>query len=346
MYRRIALIAGLALSFNALPAAAQQVETPDVKITLDWAFQGPQSMFLYGLEEGRFRKEGINATIDRGSGSSDVMTRVASRAYQFGWADIATMIKFNAENPGNKLIAVYVTGGNSPLAVVTVDGRGIRTPKDLEGRTLGATAGSAAYTLFDVFAASAGFDPKKITWKQLSGQLREPMMVRGTVDAVAGFTTSSIMSVVQLGVPLEKIVTLRYNDFGVKQYGTAIIARPDFIRDNPKTVAAVVRAINNAQKDAIAKPQQSVKSITARDPLADLRIECVRLVDGLTNLTLTPEFKRNGLSSIDEKRLAASIEETVKAFGLKSSPSVGDVFTAAFLPPVQERMAPPLGACT
>jgi NitT/TauT family transport system substrate-binding protein len=69
-------------------------------------------------------------------------------------------------------------------------------------------------------------------------------------------------------------------------------------------------------------------------------------VDGLQNLTLTPEFKRNGLSSVDEKRLAASIEETVKAFGLKSSPSVGEVFTTAYLPPVQERMPPPLGACS
>jgi len=327
-------------------AAQAQVETPDVKITLDWAFQGPQSIFLYGLEEGRFKAEGVRPTIDRGSGSSDVMTRVASGAYQFGWADIATMIKFNAENPNNKLIAVYVTGGNSPLAVVTVEGRGIKTPKDLQGRTLGATAGSAAFTLFDVFAQSAGFDPKTITWKQLSGQLREPMMVRGTVDAVAGFTTSSIMSVVQLGVPLEKIVTFRYNDYGVKQYGTAIIVRPDFIKQNPKTVSAVVRAINNAQKDAIAHPKQSVESIKARDPLVDLKIECVRLVDGLQNLTLTDEFKKKGLSSVDEKRLAASIEETVKAFGLKSSPTVAEVFTAAYLPPAQDRMPPALGSCS
>jgi NitT/TauT family transport system substrate-binding protein len=163
---------------------------------------------------------------------------------------------------------------------------------------------------------------------------------------VAGFTTSSIMSVVQLGVPLEKIVTFRYNDFGVKQYGTAIIARPDFIKQNPKTVAAVVRAINNAQKDAIARPQQSVESIKARDPLVDLKIECVRLVDGLKNLTLTPEFKQKGLSSVDEKRLGASIAETVKAFGLKSSPTVAEVFTTAYLPPPQDRMPPALGSCS
>ncbi len=342
----IAIAAILAVSLLGTAAHAQGVETPEVKITLDWAFQGPQSIFLYGLDEGRFKAEGLRPTIDRGSGSSDVMTRVASRAYQFGWADIATMIKFNADNPNSKLIAVYVTGGNSPLAVVTVDGRGIKTPKDLEGRTLGATAGSAAFTMFNEFAKNAGFDASKITWRQLSGQLREPMMVKGNVDAVAGFTTSSIMSVVQLGVPLEKVVTLRYNDYGLKQYGTAIIVRPDFAKQNPKTVAAVVRAINNSLKDAIAKPQESVKAIKGRDALADLKTECIRLVEGLETLTLTAEFKTSGISSIDTKRLADSIDETVKAFELKSKPAVDEVFTPAYLPPASDRMPPKLGSCT
>src|SRR5581483_3902670 len=342
--KRIAIAAVFAASLLA-SAAGAQVETPEVKITLDWAFQGPQSIFLYGLDEGRFKAEGLRPTIDRGSGSSDVMTRVASRAYQFGWADIATMIKFNAENPGSKLMAVYVTGGNSPLAVVTVDGRGIKTPKDLEGKTLGATAGSAAFTMFNEFAKEAGFDASKITWRQLSGQLREPMMVKGNVDAVAGFTTSSIMSVVQLGVPLEKVVTLRYNDYGLKQYGTAIIVRPDFAKQNPKTVAAVVRAINHSLIDAIANPQKSVQAIKPRDALVDLKTECIRLVEGLETLTLTPEFKKNGISSVDPKRMGEAIDETVKAFELKTKPALEEVYTPAFLPPAAERMPPRLGAC-
>jgi NitT/TauT family transport system substrate-binding protein len=326
-------------------AAHAQVETSSVKITLDWAFQGPQSVFLYGAEKGEFKKEGVDVQIDRGSGSGDTIVRVASGAYQFGWADIATMLKFNAENPGKELIAVYVTGGASPLAVITVDGRGIKTPKDLEGRKLGATAGSAALALFDAFAASAGFDPKKITWQQVSGQLREPMMVKGDVEAVAGFTTSSIMSVVELGVPLEKIVTLRYNDFGVKQYGTAIIVRPEFAKANPKTVAAVVRAINASFKDAITDPKASVASIKARDPLVNLANECIRLTEGLQTLTLTDEFKAKGLSSIDDARMTASIDETLKAFNITKQIPVDQVFTKAYLPPESDRMPPKLGSC-
>ncbi len=340
----IAATIGIITGYNSV--RAQSVESPDVKISLDWAFQGPQSIFLYGAEQGEFKNRGINVTIDRGSGSNDTITRVASGAYQFGWADIATMLKFNAENPGKELIAVYVTGGASPLAVVTVDGRGIKTPKDLEGRKLGATPGSAALALFDAFAASAGFDPKKVTWQNLSGALREPMMVRGDVDAVAGFTTSSIMSVVELGTPLEKIVTLRYNDYGVKQYGTAIIVRPDYAEKNPKTVAAVISAINASLKDAIINPKASVAAIKARDPLANPVTECIRLTEGLQTLTLTDDFKKNGISTLNADRMTASIKETLDAFNIKSTVPAEKVFNPAFLPSQTDRMPPTLGSCT
>jgi NitT/TauT family transport system substrate-binding protein len=346
MAMRACGLALAALMMGCGAAVAQAPEAPDVKLTLDWAFQGPQSVFLYGAERGEFKKEGLNVQIDRGSGSGDVMVRVASGAYAFGWADIATMVKFNAENPGKELVAVYVTGGNSPLAVVTVDGRGIKAPKDLERRKLGATAGSAALALFDIFAKNAGFDGKSVTWQQMSGQLREPMMVRGDVEAVAGFTTSSIMTVVELGTPLEKVVTLRYNDYGVKQYGTAIVTRPELIARAPRTVAAMVRAINASLKDAISDPKASVAAIKARDPLVKLDTECVRLVEGLQTLTLTDEFKRAGLSATDDARMDASVQEIVTAYGLKASQPGTAIFDKRFLPPQADRMPPALGSCS
>ncbi len=337
------LLAAFCLAVST-PAMAQ-VETPNVKIALDWAFQGPQSVFLYGVENGAFRKEGLNVQVDRGNGSSETIVRVASGAYQFGWADIATMVKFNAEHPGSELVAVYVTGGASPLAVITEQGRGITTPKDLEGHTLGATAGSAALAMFDVFAKKAGIDPTRVTWQNVSGALREPMMVRGELVAVAGFTTSSIMSVVQLGVPLQKIVVLRYNDYGLRQYGTAIVMRPDFAAKNPRTTAAVVRAINAAFMAAIANPMQSTRAILAKDPLVDLPSECARLADGLQTLTLTPEFRANGIGTVDPVRMKDSVVEIQKAYDLKGDMALDAVYTDAFLPPKAERVPPALGTC-
>ncbi|SON56698.1 ABC transporter, substrate-binding protein, aliphatic sulfonates family [Hartmannibacter diazotrophicus] len=342
------LIAAAALAAATGIAFAQEskVEQPDVKLSLDWAFQGPQSVYLYGLEKNFYKAHGLNVQVDRGSGSGDTVLRVASGAYDFGWADIASMAKFNLQNPDKQLVAVYMTGANSPLAVVSVKGRGIEEPKDLAGKTLTATASSSALALFDVFAEKAGFDSKSVTWKQVSGQLREPMMVRGESDALAGFTTSSIMTVADLGVAQDDIVVFRYNDYGVKQYGTAIMVRPEFLEKNPETVRAMVAAINDSFKAAIEDPTASVATIKARDSLANPAVECPRLIEGLKNLTLSDEFKKEGLSTVDMDRLAASIDEIKQVYKLDGDLPLDHVYRSDFLPSKEDRMPPELGTCS
>jgi ABC-type nitrate/sulfonate/bicarbonate transport system substrate-binding protein len=44
----------LATLLGASSAALAQVEKKDIKITLDWAFQGPQSVFTLADERGYF----------------------------------------------------------------------------------------------------------------------------------------------------------------------------------------------------------------------------------------------------------------------------------------------------
>lgn len=347
--RRQLLVTGV-IAFAALLGAAphapaQTVEHPDIKFSLDWAFQGPESAFTLPVERGYYKAEGLNVTVDRGSGSTDTVLRVASGAYDFGWADISSMIQYNAEHPGKELIAVYVTGDNSPLAVLSIKGRGIAKPKDLEGRTLGAAAGSSARALFDAFADAAGIDKGKITWKTMSGQLREPMLVRGDVDAVAGFTTSSILSIRDLGVDESKVVVLPYNDYGIDLYGTALWTTPAFVKENPKTVAAMVRAVNKGLKAAIADPKAAVATLTKRDPLVKLDTECQRLVYGLKTLTLTPHVKKEGISAVEPKRLEGSIKTILDAYHIKNKVTVASVYTDKFLPAKAERIPPALGSC-
>ncbi|MCC6609269.1 MAG: ABC transporter substrate-binding protein [Burkholderiales bacterium] len=332
-----------ALLWAAVPAQAD-VEKKSVKITLDWAFQGPQSVFTLAEQRGYFQREGVSVTIDRAGGSGETIIRVASGAYDFGWADFATMVKYDATNPGQRLIGVYMSGDKSPNAVMAVKGRRVAKPKDLEGKTLGSTAGSAAHAMFPLFAGKVGVDPSTIQWKMVSGALREPMLARGEVDAVAGFVTSSVMSLVELGIPQENVIVYNYNDFGLSQYGTVLFAKASFVESNPKTVAAVVRAYNQALKDAIADPDASVATLKARDPLLNLDIECRRLMVGL-NLTATPNFNKEGLSAVDPKRLSDSIDEIRRAFNFKEPIPNDSVYTEAFLPPRAERMPPPLGAC-
>ena len=338
--RRIALALIVALWADA---AAAQVERADVKLTLDWAFQGPQSVFTLPAERGYYKAEGLNLTIDRGSGSTEAVARVASGAYQFGWGDPSALIKYNVEHPGQELIAVYVTGDSSPLAVIALKRSGIRVPKDLEGKTLAAAAASAGRLMFDAFAQAAGINGATIQWQTVSGQLREPMLVRGDVAAVAGFTTSSVMSIRELGIKEDEIVTLLYKDYGLDIYGTALWTSLAFAEANPKTVAAMVRAANRGLKDAIADPRASVASLKSRDALLNLDIERERLLLAHRSVTLTPFAIANGLGTVAPARMRATVKAVLDSFGITTKLPLDKVYTDRFLPPQAERMPPALG---
>jgi ABC-type nitrate/sulfonate/bicarbonate transport system substrate-binding protein len=83
---------------EAPPAAPAR--TTHLRFTLDWAVQGPQAPFLVALDKGYFAEEGLSVVIDRGFGSADAVSKIAGGAYNLGYADINSMIEFNASNPG------------------------------------------------------------------------------------------------------------------------------------------------------------------------------------------------------------------------------------------------------
>jgi NitT/TauT family transport system substrate-binding protein len=133
----LAASAGVSALAVGFPGAASAQQTP-VKFMMDWAWQGPQSFALLARDRGYFRDAGVAIQLDRGFGSGRVPVELAAGTYQMGYADINPAIKFMAEQPqaGIVCVGVMYDGG---AQVVIVDANGpIKTPKDLEGKTLAA----------------------------------------------------------------------------------------------------------------------------------------------------------------------------------------------------------------
>ncbi|MGQ9904502.1 MAG: ABC transporter substrate-binding protein, partial [Anaerolineae bacterium] len=165
------------------PAAAPAKIT-HIRFALDWAIEGPSSPFLIALDKGYFAEEGLSVVIDRGTGSAGTVTKIASGAYEMGYADINAMIEFNVKNPDKALLAIAMVYNTAPMTVFTLKDRGIATPKDLEGRKIGAPAGDAGRRLFPLFAKAVGIDESKIEWVTMEPALREPTLAKGEVDAI------------------------------------------------------------------------------------------------------------------------------------------------------------------
>lgn len=77
-------VAGIALAALAGTTMAQTA----VRFALDWRFEGPAAPYFVAIDSGYYKAEGLDVTIDPGTGSVEGINRVASGTYQFGFADI------------------------------------------------------------------------------------------------------------------------------------------------------------------------------------------------------------------------------------------------------------------
>ncbi len=331
----VGLVLGFVIGWYVRPMPSPTVT--QVKFTLDWAYQGPQAPFLVALYKGFFADEGLSVTIDRGYGSAKVISDVAAGLFDIGFGDINSLIEFKSRYPDAKVKLVAVIHVRSPLSIVTLAGRGIEGPKDLEGKKLGAPAGDAARRIFPAYAAAVGVDVNKVTWVTMDVPLREPMLVRGDVDAVSGFYYTVIINLLNLNVSEKDIKVFKYSDY-LPLVGNGIVVNEDFMRKNPDAVKKFLRAVIRGIKYSIRNVDEAIDILLQRDPTLNKDVEKRRLLMALEIINVEGITDKYGIGYVDPSVLEKNIDLIVKYFGLERRPSLSDIADFSYLPPLGYRL--------
>ena len=332
--RMIAAALGLTLALAAMPAAAQT----SIKFSLDWKFEGPAAPYFVAIDKGYYKAEGLDVTIDTGNGSLEAIPRVASGTYQFGFADINSLIKFRDKNPTLAVKGILMAYDVPPFAIVTLAKTGIKSPKDLQGKILGAPAADGAFAQWKAFVKENAIDAAKVKIENVGFPVREPMLAEGKVDAITGFSFSSVMNLKSKGVKDDEIKTLLMADHGLVLYGNVIIVNPAFAQANPNAVKGFVRATIKGFQDTAKDPESAVKGVIKRNSVAQEDVELDRLKMSLRDNIVTKAAKADGFGGVDMNRLAKSIEQIELTYEFTAKPKPEDVFTQDYLPPKTDRM--------
>ena len=310
-------------------------QTP-IKFQLDWRFEGPAALFLASTAKGYYKAAGLDVTIDAGTGSGATVTRMASGSYDMGLADMAALMEFHANNPDapNKPVAVMMVYNNTPASVLALKKSGIAKPADLTGRKLGAPSFDAGRRAFALFAKANNVG--NVDWVSMDPPLRETMLVRGDVDAITGFSFTSLLNLEARGVKTQDIVVMPFATHGVKLYGNVIIASPKLIQSNPGAVKAFLSAFTKGARDVMANPDPTIEYVKARDGIINVELEKRRLRLAIDAVVASPDARAEGFGAVDPGRLALMASQVSDVFGTKTRVDPKAVWTDAFLPPKAE----------
>jgi NitT/TauT family transport system substrate-binding protein len=322
--------------FAASLAGAQ--EPTKIKFTLDWKVQGPHAWFYVARDKNYFRAAGLDVTIDQGEGSATTVSRIVSGAYDAGFGDMNAVIQNAALRPGEQPMMVYMIYNRSPFALITKASSGIKTLKDIEGKSLGVPAGSATHRMLTPLARKNGVDDSTIKVVNVAPNLVEQMLTQGEVDVIAAFAATMYMNLVaQCQDPDKDFRWFFYEDYGLNLYSNGVMASQKLYKEKPEVVRALVGAINRALIEVAADSSVGIAELQKVEPLLRPEIEQPRLIYFLEKQMITPETKTLGIGAIDDKRMTSAIATVVDAYGLARKPELNEVFDRSFLPPRAER---------
>ena len=319
----LALAAGLTLAGAGLAAAAAPQK---ITFTTDFGFNGRHAYYYVAQEKGFYRDAGLEVEFVRGTGSADAIRTVAAGRAQLGFADSGTLV-ISRTNQNLPVKAVAIVYNRPPHAIYCHEEAGVRVPKDLEGKTIADTAGSANPIMFPALARAAGVDKDRVKWIVADSASLPAMLVSRQVDCVAQFTVGEPL-LVRRAAP-KKLSRILYADAGLDFYGSGIIAPDSLLKDQPDLVRRFVTATVRGMEAAFADPAEAGRTLNKVHPQVEAAIGQAE-TEAVRDLAVTPLTRARGLGYIDPKRMGQTRDVVAEAFNLPRRLPVEDLYAPGF----------------
>jgi NitT/TauT family transport system substrate-binding protein len=233
---RAGVVAGVAANALARPARAQTRR--QVTMRLDWLFQGPNAGFIIAQEKGFYEQAGLAVEIGPGTGSGSTSQLVGSKVTQFGFADGFVVGNSVAKGMNIKMVAGVFR--RNPTAIIVLNESDIKTPKDLEGRTIASPPGGTQFQQWPAFVKGCGLDASRIRLTNIDPAGGAAALLGGQVDAIAGYAQGYVPGIEIRGNKKARI--LWYADCGVTSVSNGIIVHSDLIKEEPDLMRSFVAA--------------------------------------------------------------------------------------------------------
>lgn len=252
---RLACVMAAALAVASAAMAADQVN-----VRFSWKLKGEYAHFYDAQAKGLYSKEGLSVRFGEGAGA-----QAAIGALMQGQEDLVVLpgiFALQAISKGMplKIVALYVPV--QPTSIISMPDNPVRTPKDMEGKSIAGSVGETGTTYLPAFCKANGIDCSKIKIVQMDIQARVPQFLAHKVDMISGQSTNDI-PLLEAKVPT-KFVILDEDKFGLHVPGQALVTTNDILAKKGDAIRKFLKATNegimDSKRDTNGAAQAMLKS--------------------------------------------------------------------------------------
>ncbi|CAN3126272.1 ABC transporter substrate-binding protein [Mycobacterium sp. smrl_JER01] len=254
-----AVISLAACSSSSAPEAAPGPDglTP-VEMAFEWTCSGDWAVVEEGLAQGIFERNGVALTYDRGQGGSDTVPLVAAREFDIGILSAPPAVIGAGQGMPLTIIGAAATVG--PVTILADPS--IKTPQDLQGRSLAVQTDQFEGAVWQAFTEATGIDAGQVDVVPRD-DASEAEFLNGSVDALVVFyPTASTKSIFDVRPDLTVMPMQEY----VPTYGHTFVANNDFLRENADAAKGFVTSWAEAAKYVQDNYQASYDRLVAKCP--------------------------------------------------------------------------------
>jgi putative hydroxymethylpyrimidine transport system substrate-binding protein len=264
MRRAVALLATALLLAGAAGCGGGGAEPGAPKgasLVLDFTPNAVHSGIYAARAEGFYEDAGIDLDVHQPGESTDAPKLLAAGRTDFAILDIHDL--GIARERGLKLVGLMPLVQRPLAAVLARDDQGIRSPKDLEGRSVGVTGLPSDEAVVASEVSAAGGDPEAVNEVTI-GFNAVSSLAAGKVAAATGFWNAEGVELRRQGVPLRIFKVDRY---GAPPYPELVLATSEkTLEQDPELVEAMVAASRRGYAFTEAHPRQALDDLLAADP--------------------------------------------------------------------------------
>jgi len=303
-------------------------ELEKITVVLNFTIEGDHSPWFVAKEKGYFEEEGYDVDIQRGYGSGDTVQKVMTGGADIGFADMVPIIMAIDDGADVKCIM----GGNmrEPSALYSAaEDANIRSPKEMEGKTIGGPPADVSIVLLEAVMEKAGADFSKVEIVNMDAATRIPMLASGQIDSAASFYEKEILFEKALKEAGKTLVTWRFDEY-IDKYSCAVFTSNDNIKNRPEMVRGITRALLRGYMDALEDENYGADAIMRAHPEFDPDY-IYSSAAALEDLVWDETTREKGLGVFSHEKIQATIDITEEYWEVENEILPDVVYTNEFI---------------